>query len=265
MAVVDQPAPQGRWPAVLAPIALVAGFGGAIVGGIVVAVIAAVAGASLGHPPPVVGLISTVLQDVAFVASAVFFASQIARPRPADFGLRPAPIRRATVVLGIGYASFIGFSAIWVAALNIKDKEKLIDQLGANNSAVALVSVCLLTCVIAPICEEFFFRGFFFTALRNWCGPWVAAAITGLVFGAIHAGSAPAGYLIPLAFFGFILCIVYWKTGSLYPCIVLHALNNSIAFGITEHWDWQIPILVAASLATIVLALSSVARLAPAK
>jgi membrane protease YdiL (CAAX protease family) len=169
------------------------------------------------------------------------------------------------VVLGIGYASFIGFSAIWVAALNIKDKEKLIDQLGANNSAVALVSVCLLTCVIAPICEEFFFRGFFFTALRNWCGPWVAAAITGLVFGAIHAGSAPAGYLIPLAFFGFILCIVYWKTGSLYPCIVLHTLNNSIAFGITEHWDWQIPILVAASLATIVLALSSVARLAPAK
>ena len=63
---------------------------------------------------------------------------------------------------------------------------------------------------------------------------WPAAIITGLVFGAIHAGSAPAGFLCRSPFFGFVLCLLYWRTGSLYPCIALHALNNSLAFGVTR-------------------------------
>ncbi|MEA2299603.1 MAG: protease family protein [Solirubrobacteraceae bacterium] len=258
--------PPRPWSPVLAPLALVASFGCALLGGIVVAVIGALAGASFAHPPPGITLTATVLQDAAFVLSAVFFASQVARPRPEQFGLRrPAVgLLRALGALGLGYAVFIAFSGAWTAALNVHDKQKLVEELGTNDNAVALVAVCLLTCVIAPICEEFFFRGFFFTSLRNWCGVWPAAVITGLVFGAIHVGSAPAAYLIPLAFFGFVLCIVYWKTGSLYPCIALHALNNSIALGLTEHWRWQIPILTVSALAVIGLGLRSVARLTPA-
>jgi membrane protease YdiL (CAAX protease family) len=266
MAVAEElPRTERAWPAVLAPLALIAGFGGAVVGGLVVGVVAAVAGASFTHPPAAVTLISTMVQDWALVLSAVFFAAQVARPTPGQFGLRPTPIKRAAVALAVGYGSFIAFSAAWVAALDVKDKSKLVDQLGANDNAAALIAVILLTCVIAPICEEFFFRGFFFTAVRTRVGVWPAAAITGIVFGAIHLGSEPAGYLVPLAFFGFVLCIVYWKTGSLYPCIALHALNNSIAFGATEHWHWEIPLLAGASLGAIALVLASVARLAPAQ
>ncbi len=270
MAVAPQVAPQlapaRPWPAVLAPVALVAGFGGALAGGLVVAAVAAIAGASLTHPPPVVSLISTILQDVAFVASALFFAAQIARPRPAQFGLRSTAVGRAAGALALGYLAFYIFSTAWVKALHITEKEKVVDQLGANNGALALAGVCLLTCVIAPICEEFFFRGFFFTAVRTRCGPWLAATITGIVFGAIHFGSAPPSYLVPLAFFGFVLCIIYWRTASLYPCIALHAVNNSVAVGLTEHWWWwQVAILVAAALTAAALVLAAVARLAPAQ
>jgi len=91
--------------------------------------------------------------------------------------------------------------------------------------------------VIAPLAEEFFFRGYFFGALRNWHGPWLAALITGLVFGAIHVGSADPVFLVPLAVLGFMLCIVRWQTGSLLPCIGLHALNNGLAFAVTEKWS----------------------------
>ena len=59
--------------------------------------------------------------------------------------------------------------------------------------------MAFLVAVVAPIAEEFFFRGFFFGALRNWRGLWPAAIITGLVFGAIHVGSAEAAFLLPLA------------------------------------------------------------------
>ncbi len=79
---------------------------------------------------------------------------------------------------------------------------------------------------MAPICEEFLFRGYIFTALRNWRGTLPAAIITGLVFGGVHVGSAPALDLVPLAALGFGLCLLYRYTGSLYPCMIAHSLNN---------------------------------------
>ena len=44
-----------------------------------------------------------------------------------------------------------------------------------------------------------------------------------------------------------------WKTGSLYPCIALHSLNNALALGITQfHWNAEeIVALMAGSLGLI--------------
>jgi hypothetical protein len=253
-----------KWQPWSAPLALLTGFGGALVAGVVIGIVGAIAGASVSNPPPEVVIVATLFQDGALVASAIYFAARAAPVQIEQFGLRATRVGQAAKWIVVTWIAFVTFSAAWAAALNIHDKEKIVDQLGANESAAALVAVCALTCVVAPVAEEFFFRGFFFVALRNWRGVWPAALITGLVFGGIHVGSAPAAYLVPLAVFGFFLCLLYERTRSLYPCIVLHALNNSVAFGITEHWGWQIPVLAAASLGTIALTLRSVARLAPA-
>ena len=53
--------------------------------------------------------------------------------------------------------------------------------------------------MVAPICEELLFRGYIFTALRNWRGTLPAALIIGLLFGGVHVGSAPVLDLVPLA------------------------------------------------------------------
>lgn len=249
-----------RWTPWSGPIALIFGLGIAIVGGSIVAGIAAATGSDLQHPPPVVDIVGTLIQDVALVGAAVLLALRAGRPTAAQFGLRPTRLGAAIGIVLAAWLGFVLFSYGWTQLLNLHDKQKIIDQLGANDSAVALVAVCALTCVVAPLCEELFFRGFFFTAVSNWRGWLPAAVICGLVFGGIHAGSSPPGYLLPLAFFGFVLCVIYRRTGSLYPCIALHALNNSVAFGVTEHWDWQIPVLAAASLACISGVLVLVAR-----
>jgi membrane protease YdiL (CAAX protease family) len=91
----------------------------------------------------------------------------------------------------------------------------------------------MIICV-APFAEEFFFRGFFYGALRTRFPVLVAAIIDGLVFGLIHFEGSLEGLLIvpPLAVLGVVFCLVYEKTGSLYPCIALHALNNSIAYAV---------------------------------
>src|SRR5690606_25189973 len=129
------------------------------------------------------------------------------------------------------------------------DEDDVLDQLGTRESTVALVAAMVLVCVAAPVVEEFFFRGFFFGALRNWKGVWPAAILTGAVFGGIHLGGSPVGALVPLAVLGFGLCLLYEQTGSLYPCIAVHAINNAIAFGSLNDWTWEIPLLVVGSLA----------------
>jgi membrane protease YdiL (CAAX protease family) len=67
----------------------------------------------------------------------------------------------------------------------------------------------------------------------------------------VHYGSAPTLDLVPLAALGFGLCLLYRYTGSLYPGIVAHSLNNSIAFASLESWGWQAPVLMVASLVAI--------------
>jgi membrane protease YdiL (CAAX protease family) len=94
---------------------------------------------------------------------------------------------------------------------------------------------------IAPAAEEFFFRGFFYRALRSRWAPLSAAAIDGALFGLIHFDfSGPDALLIlpPLAVLGFIFCVVYEKTGSIYPVIAMHSINNAIAYGAqADGWE----------------------------
>jgi hypothetical protein len=249
--------PWKPWTSVLA---LIAALGGALAGGLVVYVVALIAGANLDDPPPAVDITATVLQDAAFVGAALIFASMVARPRPWHFGLRETPIGPAVGYVIAGYVVFIGFAAGWSALLHLHESDDVVKQLGADQSTIALVAVTILVCVVAPLAEEFFFRGYFFGALRNWRGVWPAAIITGLFFGGIHVGSAPVGFLVPLAFFGFVLCLIYDRTRSLYPCIALHCINNSIAFGVGEHWGWQIPVILVGSLTVIAATLRTVTR-----
>ena len=149
--------------------------------------------------------------------------------------------------------------------MHIGRSDELPAELGADTSTAALVAVGVLVTVFAPIAEEPFFRGFFFTALRNWKGVALAAIITGIVFGAIHAGSSPAASLVPLAVFGALLCLLYWRTGSLLPCIALHAINNSIAYGASQHWSWQIPLVVIGALCVCAVVLAPIVVRAQAR
>ena len=255
------PARRPAWRPWSAWVALLAGFAGALAGAVVVGVVAAAFGASFDDPPPAVSISATIVQDGCLVASAFFFARLSGLPRPGDFGLRPTRPGPAVGWMAVTFFAFYAVTAIWVAILGTSPTDdKLPKELGADTSTIALLAVAVLVTVVAPVAEEFFFRGFFFTALRNWRGVWPAAIVTGLVFGGIHAGSADATYLLPLAFFGFALCLLYVRTGSLYPCIALHCVNNSLAFGVSQDWSWQIPLVIAGALCAIALG----ARLATA-
>jgi uncharacterized protein len=260
---MDDLSPAPNWPWWTAPAALITGLVLAAVGGLILDIPAAlvfgVHVTTTNNLPPGLEIADTVVQDLGFVAAAVIFAGLGGRAVATwQFGLRPSYLRwRSTVLLVVlVMLAFLVFSAAWAVALDVSTKEKLLETLGTNQSTTLLVLSAFLTTVVAPVCEEFLFRGYIFTAFSNWRGPWLAAVLTGLLFGGVHVGSAPVVDLVPLAALGFGLCLLYRATGSLYPCIAAHCLNNCLAFGVLENWDWQIPLLMASSLAIIALAVS---------
>jgi uncharacterized protein len=246
------------WPPWAPFAAMLVTLGIAILGATIATVAAQLAGYDVdaGDPPPGVTITGTFFQDGGLILSAWLLARLTAGvPSASDFGLRRVAWGKALGWLFAAWVAFIAFSGIWAAALGIEENDDLPQELGADESTTALVFVAVLVCVAAPIAEELFFRGFCFTALRRWIGVAGGAIATGVIFGAIHAGSADEVFLFPLGVFGAVLCLLYHRTGSLLPCMVLHAFNNALALGVSQ--SWQAPQVIALMLgaAAAVLAL----------
>lgn len=81
-------------------------------------------------------------------------------------------------------------------------------------------------CLIAPVSEEFFFRGYAFYAFNKRHGLLVGLFVSSIGFSAIH-GSIYS--LLPIFVAGLGLALAYHRTGSLVPPMVAHAVNNFLA------------------------------------
>ncbi len=237
-----------RWPAWTLLPALLLAFISALIGMLAIVVLVELTGREVNSSqlPPGVVIGATTIQDLALIGSAVLFARAWAGGvRVSDFGIRRTPLRPAVGWTVLTWFAFLAFSAAWAAIFDITESDDLPRELGADDSTAALIGVMILVTLLAPVCEEFFFRGFCFTALRRSFGVAVAAVITGAIFGAIHASGTEPEFLVPLGVLGALLCLLYWRTGSIIPCMVLHALNNSIALGVALEWE---PVAIVATM-----------------
>jgi membrane protease YdiL (CAAX protease family) len=239
----QQPPRPSLW---IAPAAVIMGIGLGIVSSIVVEIIGAAAGSSLSHPSPAVTLSGDFVFDLSFVAAALYFGAYQGGFSPRDFGFRRTRLKRAIGIVIVAGLSYYVVTFIYGALLNLHGHDKLPSELGVNRHTAALVAAAVFVCVIAPIAEEFFFRGFLFGVLMNMrvtvagreVGVYVAALITAILFGLAHTGSASPEFLVPLGFLGFVLCMIRLRTGSLYPCMALHSFNNCLALGVNqENWN----------------------------
>jgi membrane protease YdiL (CAAX protease family) len=260
-------AAERRWPPWYGPLALVGGLIAGVVGGIFGVLLVPGGVSHGGSLSPAATDVATVIQDLGFVGAAVFLAAQTAAVRPSQFGLvSPASAWRAVALVLGAAVLFVGVSELYFSLLHSSSQEKeFVKEIGGNAGTLGVLAVCVLTTVIAPVCEELLFRGFIFRSLTNWRGPWPAAIITGVLFGLVHGLSAPAVDLAPLALLGFLLCVVYYRSGSLYPCIALHVINNALALSSDESWgSGRTLALLLGSVAVVALLLASV-RLASAR
>lgn len=225
-----------RWPAWYGP----AAFGSGLVVAAIVATVAAAASGGSGKLGTTAAMVLTAVLDAIFVGIAVLFASMTERPKAAHFGLRRAPFWRTIGWSALGMVSFWIVSGAYSTLVKDHGKQKVLQDLQSKHSAATIVTVALLVIVVAPAAEEFFFRGFFYRALRTRMPILLAALLDGLLFGGVHYEGPKTAVLLPvLGVLGFVFCLVYEKTGTLFATIALHSLNNTIAYGVATH-DWGV-------------------------
>ncbi len=246
----EGPATWEWWQGALGVLVAVMGSGVAV---LVFFGITAIFGGDPGDPRGGVTIAGLLLQNVVFVFSVVVAANMKGGPvKPWMLGVRgPEPgWGMAALWIGAVYVTLIICGAIWDLVVNVPDPE-IVDDLGVKASDTAAIFGALAICVAAPICEELLFRGLLFPSLRGRIGTAAAVIVTGLSFGAVHVVGSPVEALPLLAIFGGLLCLLYVKTRSLIPCMVVHSINNVITYAFLLDWDWQVPILLVGSLGLI--------------
>ena len=135
-----------------------------------------------------------------------------------------------TLLIGIGIiAAGLGFNAIYVNFI-FPDLEMQADMRAlfaaipdtAFNSAMLFLAVA----VLAPITEEFLFRGLLQNSLGRYMPAVAAILLSSAIFAAVHMQIEAFPALMVLgAGFG----LIYHLTGSLRVNILLHVINNSAA------------------------------------
>ncbi len=82
-----------------------------------------------------------------------------------------------------------------------------------------------LMALLPAVCEELAFRGFVLSGLRHVGHKWWAIGLSAVAFGLVH----PIPHQkIPATLMGFVIGYVAVQTSSLWPCILLHAVHNSL-------------------------------------
>jgi len=123
--------------------------------------------------------------------------------------------------LGLGYVSQKIFSPTPTDSVN-----KTLSNLASGGVTVPMIVLLFFTLIVlAPVCEEIFFRGYLYPALRNRLDEQPAMIINAVIFAAVHMQLA--GFL-PRALLGYGLCYMFEKSRNLSGSIVGHALYNGL-------------------------------------
>jgi membrane protease YdiL (CAAX protease family) len=124
------------------------------------------------------------------------------------------------VVAGLLVVQFVfSLAAITLTELVAPWMDDSLAGVGQGSLLLALIGIVILP----PLVEEIVFRG---VLLERFAVKWrvgVAVIVSAVFFGILHADPVGAGM------FGVVTGLLYLRTGSLWPGIIIHFLNNLVA------------------------------------
>ena len=142
------------------------------------------------------------------------------------------------VVLGMTVAIQIVVAAFEALVPNARQaSEQVSRSLGLGQAIWVDTIMVLAIAVLAPVGEEWLFRGLFFRSLRDGLARWLplsvasgmGIAVSSALFAVVHVGEGQITQWSALFIMGVLLALTYEWTGSLLAPMMVHALNNTLA------------------------------------
>ena len=187
-----------------------------------------VAQATAGTMSPLMGML---LGHLLFifgppVALALFLTSDPART------LRLRAPRAVDLVLAAGLALALNPAvrelAVWTGHL-FPASESIQRSLAEMAKQIPNLGVGVLVLAFVPaITEEFAFRGTILSGLARTYRPWTAIILSALLFAFLHVLLSLFQQFFGAALLGVVLGAIAWRTGSLWPGVVFHFVNNAL-------------------------------------
>ena len=129
----------------------------------------------------------------------------------------------ALIRLLCAWPALLAISFISSQVLSGYPKQESVQKLAETQSLNEVFNIACYALVVAPVLEEFLFRGILFRAMKRPFGVGPALIISGILFGFVHQNVLS---FVPLTFLGIILALSYERTGDLRTCILIHAGFN---------------------------------------
>ncbi|HET9174211.1 MAG TPA: type II CAAX endopeptidase family protein [Candidatus Saccharimonadales bacterium] len=150
------------------------------------------------------------------------------KPRWLDvgYGLIAVP-----VYYGLSLAALVAVKKV-IPSFNTNETQ----QVGFSHvhGSLALTLTFISLAILPPITEEIMVRGFLYGSLKKALPILWSAVITSVLFAGAHLGEGTNGLLWTAGVSFFILSVVLIylreKTGSLWASILVHGINNTVAF-----------------------------------
>lgn len=166
-------------------------------------------------------------------ASAILFA--LIKHRPATLS---KPLWQFSDVLNLGNLAlcFAGslFPLVLTVTWSINSNNLLLDTLREILSSgrivpvkSALIALAVSDLAMAPLAEEWLFRGVIQSKVTSWVGPTWSILATSAVWALLHPWSLRG--IIGLFGMGVILGALSYRSKSLMLCLVAHFINNLVA------------------------------------
>jgi membrane protease YdiL (CAAX protease family) len=186
--------------------------------------------ASAAQPPWWANALSLVGLWIGF-GGAIAFAGQPGRLAPLDGPWRVRPRDGLYVLVGAGCQFVV---AVAYAPFHAKGLSRPVHHLFGSAHGATLAALGVMSVLVAPLLEEWFFRGALYRALRQALGDrtrfastTLAVVISAVLFALAHGEPLQfAG----LAFLGVVLAVLVERTRRLVPSVVTHASFNAVAF-----------------------------------
>lgn len=131
----------------------------------------------------------------------------------------------------VGALLSMGLTVVYTLVINVLGIDTLLPpDLPDRVALEGVLPMSVIVIVLAgPFTEELFYRGFVYTGLASRWGFWPAAYVSAGMFAISHL---EMGLLGPTFIAGLAFAWIYKRTGSLWPAILAHSMQNALALAV---------------------------------